>query len=273
MSADQGVLFLQWALPKMGYRWPGFRKPRNQVLKRIKSRLTELGITGGYDEYRRYLEENASEWKQLERLCYVTISKFFRDRKVWDYLRDNILHNLMLETSSEPLHVWSIGCCNGEEPYSIAILVEQLSEQITSNREVSILASDRTEEVLERAKRGRYPPGALSELTESELMKYFQTIEAGEEQFKINQAPSRHVRFEKRNIQKSLPDGSFQLIFCRNLLFTYYRKEHQEQFLKKLKPMLKPAGYLVIGSNEELPDTDWLVQVNRSQPIYQKKSD
>ncbi|TVR28755.1 MAG: protein-glutamate O-methyltransferase CheR [Balneolaceae bacterium] len=273
MSEDEGVLFLQWALPKMGYRWPGFRKPRNQVLKRIRNRMAELGLTGGYDEYREYLAENPLEWEQLERLCYVTISKFFRDRKVWDFLRDTILRNLMLETSSEPLHVWSIGCCNGEEPYSIAILIEQLSEQIKSNREVLILASDRTEEVLERAKKGEYPAGALSELTESELLKYFRSIEADQEQFKIKQAPANHVRFEKRNIRESLPKDSFQLIFCRNLVFTYYRKEHQEKFLQKLKPMLKPDGYLVIGSNEELPDTDWLVQVNRTQPIYQKISD
>ena len=68
MSSDEGTKFLQWALPRLGYRWNGFRKPRGQVLKRVKSRIQELNLSGGYSEYKHFLQKNQDEWQVLDRL-------------------------------------------------------------------------------------------------------------------------------------------------------------------------------------------------------------
>lgn len=74
MMMENATTFLQWALPRMGYRWAGFRKPRRQILRRIRGRMYELGLSGGYEEYMRYLESNPGEWDILDRLCDVTAS-------------------------------------------------------------------------------------------------------------------------------------------------------------------------------------------------------
>jgi len=273
MNSDEGVKFLQWALPELGYSWQGFRKPRGQVLKRIQNRMHELGLSSGFDEYRYYLENHPQEWNRLDSFCYVTISKFFRDRKLWDFLQEEVFQELFRDDEPAPLRIWSAGCCNGEEPYTIGILIEELPEDVKSARQVSILASDRYSEILKRAKQGRYPSSALKELTNKELENYFDKIENGNEDYQIRKEPSRYVEFEVRDIRKSLPDGTFQLVFCRNLVFTYFRKDQRKQFLEKLKPKIKPGGYLVTGSNEQLPDNDWLKKTVNTHPVFQKTGD
>lgn len=272
MSNKDGVEFLQWALPKCGYKWSGFRKPRTQVLKRVRERMDELEISGGYEKYKEHLQDNPEEWPLFESFCYVTISKFFRDRKMWDYIRDEIFSEyLPRDKHGNPLEIWSAGSCNGEEPYSISIIAEQLLGKPAVKEEVRILASDRVDELLSRAKKGRYPASALKELTDKELNNYFQKVDSkGSDEYKINQELAKPVEFEKRDIREALPGREFDIVFCRNLVFTYFEKGQAKDFLKKLHPILKTEGYLIIGSNEKLPHTGWLKQVTSGHPVYRK---
>ena len=283
---NKGVNFLQWALPKMGYRWDGFSNPREQVLKRIRERMAELELSGGYAEYKSYLEEHPKEWERLDKLCDVTISKFFRDRKLWDFLREKILTELVcypseeFKQNSEKVHIWSAGCCNGEEPYSVAMIYEQLKKSKLSEhstyRRILILATDRNDEVLKRAQIGRYPPGSLKELDADEIETFFEKSEYDhqerndDEPFKIKSRLKEYIEFEKRDIRESLPEKTFDIIFCRNLVFTYFTEERQKQFLKRLKPHLKVGGYLVLGSNEEIPEAAWLEPVSDTHPVLVK---
>lgn len=272
MSSQKGTSFLQWALPKLGYRWDGFRKPRNQVLSRIRIRSQELGLPGGFDDYMEYLEDHPEEWKILDQLCDVTISKFFRDRKVWEYLQDEILPELL---NSEPISIWSAGCCNGEEAYSLAMISEQLIEKTgleSIKNKVKILATDRNDQVLSRAGKGQYPGSALKELTDDEIDKYFRKPDNGhEEDYQVKERLKEYIEFEKRDIQESLPDQIFELILCRNLVFTYFTEERQLQFLKELKSCLNEPAYLVIGSNENLPETVWLKAESETHKIFRKE--
>lgn len=272
MDEKDGVKFLQWALPKRGYKWLGFRKPRSQVLKRIRRRMEELNISGGYSGYKSYLEENPKEWEIFDSFCYVTISKFFRDRKLWEFIRDEILCEYLFEKNCQnPVEIWSAGCCNGEETYSIAIIANQLLNEKPDAENIKILASDREEEVLRRAEQGIYPKSALKELTKSELSRYFLKMDSDDdERYRIKQELTDPIEFEKRNIRESLPLGEFDIVFCRNLVFTYFNKDPAENFLKKLKRVIKPAGYLIIGSNELLPEADWLRRVTSRHPVYKK---
>jgi chemotaxis protein methyltransferase CheR len=269
MSDQDDIRFLQWALPKMGYRWSGFRKPRNQVIKRIKNRIQELDIHGGYPEYKSYLAKHPEEWKYFEQICFVTISKFFRDRKLWEFLRDEIISDLIKSPKINRLDIWSAGCCNGEEPYTIAIILDQLSKLTKQVIQFEILATDLDSEVLDRAKKGSYPPGALKEVTESELETYFIKCRSNKSSdYLIDKKLANSIEFEIRDIKKSIPGRKFHLIFCRNLVFTYFSANLQQDFLQRLKSHLMPGAYLVTGSNETLPDTPWLTQAKSTFPIY-----
>ena len=259
---QQNVAFLQWALPKMGYRWAGFRKPRNQVMKRVWQRAGDLGFKS-LEEYRAYLKIHTDEWGKLDSLMDVTISRFFRDRKLWDDLSDKIFSEMAKKHSSDPVRIWSAGCCNGEEPYSVCIAAEKTGVY----SQINVLAADRNPEALRRAKKGHYPPSSLKELSKKEKEQFFHWNEQNH-LFEVHNRLKRQVTFEKRNISNSLPDGTFDLIFCRNLAFTYFLEDEQKKFLKNITDLLRDGGCLVIGSNETLPDSASFHQPNRSIPVY-----
>ncbi|SRR6267378_2761514 len=82
--------FLQWALPQRDLRWPGFRKVRHQVYKRLKRRIRELGLDD-LAAYRRRLEADPAEWRAFDECCHITISRFFRDQGVFEVLRERVL--------------------------------------------------------------------------------------------------------------------------------------------------------------------------------------
>ena len=141
--------FLQWALPQVGLRWAGFRKPRRQVIRRLHARVQELGLNG-LDAYESYLAANPDEWSQFAALTPVTISRFYRDRAVFGALEDVVLPEL------RPRRAWSAGCASGEEAYTLALIAPELE----------ILATDVHEPVLRRADAAVYPESSFAELPE-----------------------------------------------------------------------------------------------------------
>ena len=82
--------FLQWALAQCDFRWAGFRKVRRQVCKRLSRRIRELGLAD-FTAYRRRLEADPAEWTAFDSCCVVTISRFYRDRSVYEILRERVL--------------------------------------------------------------------------------------------------------------------------------------------------------------------------------------
>ena len=216
------VAFLQWALPRLGRRWAGYRKVRRQVCRRVRHRATELGLDG-FAAYRERLERDADEWVVLDGLMNVTISRFYRDRGVFEFLRDEML---------EPgMRVWSAGCASGEEPYTLALLCEGLD----------ILATDVDPAMLRRATAARYPASALRELPD-ELAGAFADGVLDERY--------RHVTFALHDVRDAPPPGPFDLVLCRNLAFTYFDEATQRATLQRLA---RVTTMLVIGGHERLP--------------------
>src|SRR4051794_33421873 len=121
---DPCVAFLQWALPRLGLRWPGFRKVRRQVCRRIARRVAELGLAD-LDAYREHLLGHPEEWEVLRALTPVTISRFARDRAVFAALRETVLPALAAaarETGRDRVRAWSAACASGEVAYTLAML-------------------------------------------------------------------------------------------------------------------------------------------------------
>ena len=136
--------FLQWALPHLHMRWPGFRKVRKQVCKRIARRIRHLELEG-VDDYQAYLRAHDDEWARLDALCRITISRFSRDRGVFETLAERVLPELaqvVRERGDQKLRIWSAGCASGEEPYTLSVLWhEQLRPKFPDVR-LEIIATD-----------------------------------------------------------------------------------------------------------------------------------
>ena len=127
--------FLQWALPQLDLRWPGFRKVRRQVCKRLKQRMRDIGVND-YPAYCTRLEADPSEWQILDACCHITISRFFRDRGIFEVVRRRGLPDIAARARREKreARVWSAGCASGEEPYTSKNTLGHRGRQRTSRR-------------------------------------------------------------------------------------------------------------------------------------------
>ncbi|MBN2365106.1 MAG: chemotaxis protein CheR [Calditrichaeota bacterium] len=245
--------FLQWCLPKLDLRWKGFRKVRKQVCKRVQRRYQQLNLPDS-GSYRDYLDANPDEWHILDSLCYITVSRFYRNKKVFENIREVIFPELIRKLDKENhknINAWSAGCCSGEEPYTLKLIWEQDIQPETSGVvNLFILATDIKKFLLNRARDGIFPGGSLKHLPEKHVRNGF--IKMNNE-FKIKERYKKNIRFEKQDIRKEIPEGPFHMIFCRNLVFTYFEKNLQQKILQSITNKLLPGSYLIIGSHESLP--------------------
>jgi chemotaxis protein methyltransferase CheR len=249
----QCVEFLQWALPRLGLRWAGFRKVRGQVCKRLRRRLGELGLAD-LDAYREYLAASSEEWAVLERMTHVTISRWGRDRGVFDALASEVLPALAARAAArgvDEVAVWSAGCASGEEPYTVAITWQFAVGDGFPGMDVRIVATDVDEGMLARARRGCYPAGSLRELPERWREAAF--VEREGECCALDTVKAA-VRIERRDVRDEPPSpGRFDLVLCRNLAFTYFDLAGQRAAVARLAGALRPGGGLVLGKHEALP--------------------
>ena len=140
---------------------------RNQVCKRIHKRMKELNLIN-IQAYSEYLDSHGEEMKVLDAICNITISRFYRDRRVFDSITNNVFPSLAekaWQNRQEQIRCWSAGSASGEEPYTLAI-VWKMAVLPEPGRDLSlkIIATDRDVHLIERAETGIYPGGALKEL-------------------------------------------------------------------------------------------------------------
>ena len=255
MSDRECVSFLQWALPRMGFRWPGYRKVRGQVCKRIRRRLHELGL-GNLRAYQQYLAGHADEWQTLDGLCRITISRFCRDREVFRTLTTEVLPRLARQARADNLaavEIWSAGCGAGEEPYSLTVLAEEHDDPVLSQISLHIIATDSDGYQIERARTATYPASCLRELSPASRRRAFERVELNS--FRLRERYRTGVELRRQDLRRDMPEGPFHLILCRNLAFTYFDTGHQREILAGLTGNLAAGSYLVIGTHERLPPT------------------
>lgn len=253
MRDSKCIAFLQWALPRMGFQWPGFRKVRGQVCKRVGRRLSELELADRQD-YREYLDDHPDEWSVLDGLCRITISRFFRDRGVYETLGSQVLPELARKCASNGdsvIDIWSAGCGAGEEPYSISISCHHATDEDLQRARVQILATDSDEHQLARARAAIYPVGCTRDMPTELCDAAFEQLVG--EQLQLRRKYLGNVDLVLQDLRHDTPEGPFQLILCRNLAFTYFVEETQRAILTRLHEHLVQGGYLVIGDHEELP--------------------
>ncbi len=271
LTRDECTALLQWALPQLGLRWPGFRRVRGQVCKRIRRRMGELGLSLA-TEYRARLERHPAERALLDSLCRITISRFWRDRAVFDRLRDELLPALAALArvrGERVLRCWSAGCASGEEPFSLALAFRLAVAPRFPELEIDILATDADPAVLRRARLARYPPGALRQLPAGWVEAAFEPAD-GERRLRAGWR--RGVAFRRQDLRRRMPAGPFHLVLCRNLAFTYFDEPLQREVLGRLAARLAPSGLLLVGTHERLPPGDFGLEPAAGRlPVYRRR--
>ena len=259
--------FLKEATALLGLQWRPFH--RKGIKRKVERRVADIGLSD-FDKYLLKVKKDSEEQLLLSKILTVTISRFFRDKKVFHTLSQSIVPDLLREDRRE-LRTWCIGCASGEEPYSLALLWQEKFEQTWPQVHLSILATDIDENLLERAKDGTYKNSSLREVPERIVENFFKK----EGEFYIlDQTIRESIEFKKHDILHEEPFLGMDLVFCRNLALTYFSKGSQIEALKKIALSLKEKGYLVIGKDESLPLTypTLFVPVFPNEKIYEKFS-
>ncbi len=165
MTDTDCTAFLEWALPQLELRWPGFPKVRRQVCKRLARRMRDLGLEN-FAAYRAKLESDPVEWRILDECCHITISRFFRDKAIFEVLRTRVLRDISAcaEREARNVQVWSAGCASGEEPYTIKILWDIEVVRAHPTVSIAIAATDVDDAMLARARNGCFQLTSLHEL-------------------------------------------------------------------------------------------------------------
>jgi chemotaxis protein methyltransferase CheR len=241
------VAFLQWALPRLGLRWPGYRKVRRRVCKRIARRLRALGLADAR-AYRERLEAEPAEWRALADLCPVAVSRFYRDREVFDGLAAEVLP--ALARGARRLDCWSVGCASGEEPYTLALLWRLALAPRFPGVAFRVLGTDVDPRLLERARAACYGAGSLRELPADWRGRAF---ERRGRLWCLREECRARVELAQQDLLATLPEREFDFVLCRNLAFTYFDDAGARRALERIASRLRPGGALVIGLHERLP--------------------
>lgn len=270
MKDSDCVGFLQWALPQMGMRWPGFRKVRRQVCKRISKHIQELSLPH-VAAYRDYLVAHRSEWAVLDALCTIPISRFYRDRGVFDYLRLEVLPSLAktaVTRGDQQFRVWSCGCASGEEIYTLKIIWQLCVAPRFTELPLYIIATDVEQVLLQRCVQSCYSASSLKDFPREWLDIAFRQANS---LFCVRDELRRGIEFVKQDVRAELPAGRFHMILCRHVVFTYFDERLQTSILQRMIDCLLLGGVLVTGKQEPLPcEHPALAVLKPKMGIYQK---
>jgi len=225
------------------------------VRRRLERRFFFTG-TKSYAEYLRFLGSHPEEYEKLVEHLTIKTSSFFRNPHVFHAMDTLVLPELVAhkeKVGDKSLRFWSAACACGEEPYSIAVLLEQFLGGNRRDYDVTIHATDISREALEKARVSIYSCESVKSMQGSALRKYF--FQQGK-RYGVRRGIRQMVSFSYFNLASALPPPCLNAdcIFCCNVLI-YLQRSTQEKVLKKLYDCLAVPGYLVLGDVETLPNS------------------
>jgi chemotaxis protein methyltransferase CheR len=187
-------------------------------------------------------------YRQIVEALVTTESSFFRDHHPFEALRSVVIPDLIKRRREERrLHIWSAASSTGQEPYSLALLFQEQFPELAVWK-ISLLASDISRQVLEKAREGRYNQIEVNRgLPAALLVKYF---EQHGTDWQLKPSIRRMVDFQEINLAQAWPAlPRMDLVLVRNVMI-YFDVETKKTILNRLARVLRPDGYLLLGGAE-----------------------
>lgn len=217
------------------------------IKRRIALRIRACGESDA-DGYLAQLASNPAEADRLIRILTIHVSHFYRNPGMFELLRREILPALFrMRGDAGVLKIWSLGCARGEEPYSLALLLNSSFPEQFQKR-VRLLATDIDQQILALASEGVFDQAALKELTPEQVESGFE-FSAGH--YRVRQHLLQAVEFRQMDITQTAEYPATDLVLCRNTLI-YFNRLAQEKILHGLADILSDDGILVLGKSETL---------------------
>jgi len=258
MSDREFARLSEFIQKECGIKMPLSKK--TMLESRLQKRLRSLGLSS-YTEYIDCLFSPGGSGRELVNMIdVVTTNKtdFFREPKHFEFLYQKALPELISKYDagiSRKLTIWSAGCSTGEEPYTLSMVLSDYAEKCAEGRfNYSILATDISSQVLEKAKSAVYKHDIAEAIPDSFRRKYLlRSKDRSRNLVKISRGIREKVNFRRLNFL----DSDFAMrerqdvIFCRNVLI-YFDRRTQEKLLTRFCGHLVPGGYMFLGHSETL---------------------
>jgi len=211
----------------------------------MRRRLTTLRLKHGFrsfDEYFAALSLEARLRNEFLDRMTINVSEFWRNPNRWQVLKDRFLPDMLRATPR--LNIWSAACSTGEEPYTLAMILDALGALDKS----TVLATDIDDGVLAKAKEGVYLERSLRDVPAEFKSKYFVPEDGA---FRIDGKLKKAIKLQKQNLLLDSFGSNFDLIVCRNVMI-YFTEEAKHVLYGKFARALKPGGLLFVGSTEQI---------------------
>lgn len=230
---------------------------RTLVVSRLTKRLTDLGLSN-FSEYIEVLQNSDPAGELMAMINRITTNKtdFFRENHHFQFLTKTLLPSILAkhqESGQRVVRVWSAGCSSGEEPYTLAITLNEFFRH-RPNWQWRILATDLDTNILDRAQAGVYDRQRVSPITKKLLTRYFSRERQGDKEvFAVKPELKGNILFRRFNLMA--PDFPLKVavdfVFCRNVLI-YFTHDDRVKIATNFHRIIKPGGYLFVGHSESL---------------------
>ena len=219
-----------------------------QMMRRLDGYISRIGYSGVIP-FCAEIERNGEALQMLMNFLTINVSEFFRDAEQFKVLKTRVIPDLLRK--SKPLNIWSAGCSIGAEPYSVAMMLAELSPGVKHR----ILATDLDDQSLDRAQAGGpYSESHLEQVASGIKTKNFVRSSDG---YFVAPRFKAMVDFRRHNLLKDRFEKGFDLIMCRNVTI-YFTEETKVELNTKFAKSLTDDGVLFIGSTESLLDAQSL---------------
>jgi chemotaxis protein methyltransferase CheR len=232
----------------------------NQMMRRLDGFISRAKATD-IAQYCSKLDGDPMEIAKLRNFITINVSEFYRDQVHFETLRKMVFPSLL--RNSARLNIWSAGCSDGQEPYSIAMILDELTPGIKHR----VFATDIDKESLSKGNAGGpYQPAEVRNLPQTLLMKYFYF---GEDGYTVNEKIRERIIFSQLDLTRDKFPIGFDLIVCRNVTI-YFSNETKRILSLNFQNALKENGILFIGATETMLDAADL-GFQRVNPCFYKK--
>lgn len=228
----------QWVLRELGIDLTAYKS--NQLQRRISSLMSRVGVNT-IEEYIRILKADLTQRQKFIDYLTINVTEFFRNPEIFDEFEKIIKKHLDYK---KPLKIWSAACSIGAEPYSLAMMLNE----ITPNINHKIIATDIDNTILDKAKKGEYSEQEVKTIPKTLMNKYFQ--KEGNN-YLINNYIKRMVSFKRHDLILDNYDNNFDVIVCRNVVI-YFNQDVKDKIYDKFSKSLKKGGILFVGATESI---------------------
>ncbi len=243
------------------------------ALKKEKAYLLESRLNpvarkwnfSGFDDLAQAIRSKGEEALLVDVTEAMTTNEsfFFRDQKPFDQFNEMVLPQLLeARAAKRSFRIWSAACSSGQEPYTLAMLLQEHADKLAGWR-VEIVATDLSNEILDKAKEGLYSQFEVQRgLPITLLVKYF--VQVGD-RWQIDDSLRKMIKFQQFNLLGDFSSlGKFDVVFCRNVLI-YFDTPTKTQVLNGIADLLPADGFLYLGGAETVLGTTDRFEIMQGQ--------